>query len=119
MSNYRNESEDLSRAFKALGNPHRLAIVRTLIDRAFDCCDAEGGCNFDPATCNVGELAAAVDVAPSTTSHHLKELEAAGLIERRREGRRLLVRIEPGLLERLRRILQIPEGRTSGNGDGA
>lgn len=108
MSNIRNDNASYSRAFKALGNPHRLAIVRRLLEREFDCCDGSTPCTFDPDACNVGELADAVDVAPSTTSHHLKELEAAGLIERRREGRRLLCRVDPGVLERLRSILRTP-----------
>lgn len=34
-----------------------------------------------------GELAEAIGVAPSTASHHLAELEAAGLVERTRDGR--------------------------------
>lgn len=106
----------MSAAFKALGNPHRLAIVRRLIEHEFDCCDGETACTFDPDACNVGELAASVDIAPSTTSHHLKELEAAGVIERRREGRRLLCRVEPGLLERLREILRTPHSE-DGNGE--
>lgn len=34
-----------------------------------------------------GELAEAIGVAPSTASHHLADLEAAGLVERSRDGR--------------------------------
>lgn len=101
-------TDDLSVAFKALGNPHRLRIVRLLLERDWACCDRERpeDCTLDPASCNVGELAERLDVAPSTTSHHLKELERAGLLERRREGRRLYCRVDTSTLRRLREALE-------------
>lgn len=101
-------TDDLSTAFKALGNPHRLAIVRLLLERDWACCDRERpeGCTLDPASCNVGELAARLEVAPSTTSHHLKELERAGLLERERDGRRLYCRVNTDTLARLREALE-------------
>jgi DNA-binding transcriptional ArsR family regulator len=40
---------------------------------------------------SAGEIAAAIGCAPSTVSHHLDRLQWAGLIERRRSGRRILV----------------------------
>lgn len=105
-------TDGLSTAFKALGNPHRLAIVRLLLERDWACCDRERpeDCTLDPASCNVGELADRLSVAPSTTSHHLKELERAGLLEREREGRRLYCRVNTDILDRLRSALE-PAGR--------
>ena len=58
---------------EALGNPTRLAIYRLLV---------RAGSQGRP----VGRIQAALDVAPSTLSHHLKHLEMAGLIIRRKEG---------------------------------
>ena len=43
-----------------------------------------------PAT--AGELAELLHAVPSVASHHLRALEAAGLITRTREGRRVRVR---------------------------
>ncbi|MFW6201278.1 MAG: ArsR/SmtB family transcription factor [Gemmatimonadota bacterium] len=99
--------DELSRAFKALGHPHRLAIVRWLLGRTLECCEAERveDCTMDPASCNAGELVEAVDVAPSTLSHHLKELENAGLVERVRDGRYILCRVRRDRLAELGRFL--------------
>ena len=99
--------EELSRAFRALGHPHRLTIVLALLGRAMACCAGEraDACERDPASCNVGELATLVDIAPSTLSHHLKELQDAGVIERARDGRFLYCRVNDGLLDELVSVL--------------
>lgn len=96
-----------SDAFRALGHPHRLTIVERLRERALSCCETERveDCALDPASCNVGALAEAVPCAPSTLSHHLKELEAAGIIERERDGRQLFCRLNEARLAELRRFL--------------
>lgn len=98
---------DPSDAFRALGHPHRLAIVRELRRRTLDCCEGERveDCTLDPASCNVGALAETVPCAPSTLSHHLKELERAGIIERARDGRRLLCRLNEARMAELARYL--------------
>ncbi|MBD3222225.1 metalloregulator ArsR/SmtB family transcription factor, partial [bacterium] len=54
--------------FKALANPTRLRLLNLLAD--------------EPAC--VEELASALDLAPSTVSHHLKTLTRAGMVEARR-----------------------------------
>ncbi len=100
--------EALSRAFRALGHPHRLTIVGALLGRAVACCSDErtDECALDPASCNVGELATLVYIAPSTLSHHLKELQDAGVIERSREGRFLYCRVNQPLLDALTAVLR-------------
>ncbi len=65
---------DAVRALAALANPHRLAVFRALV-RAGD----EG--------LSAGELAAVAGIAASALTFHSKELERAGLIATRREGR--------------------------------
>lgn len=98
---------NLSEAFKALGHPHRLVIVRRLIDQSLSCrADSEESCGLDPACCDFGELAEELEVSKSTVSHHLKELYHAGLIERQREGRRLYCRINRERVEQLRAFLK-------------
>lgn len=62
--------EHLVRFFKVLGEPNRLKIVGFLARR--------------PHT--VEELATLLDVGPSTVSHHLSKLSAAGLVGARAEG---------------------------------
>lgn len=97
----------VSRAFRALGHPHRLAVVRRLMREAFACCEGEAAeaCSFEVGSCNVGALAEVVGCAPSTLSHHLKILEEAGIIERSRRGRELLCRLNQERLTELSRCL--------------
>ena len=98
MSNYSNDIQTRATMFKALGNPHRLAIFQRLTT----CCDPGTICKVD-ATLHftVGEIGEDLDIAPSTISHHLKELFRAGLIETRRNGKNIECWIEPETLEQL------------------
>jgi len=104
---------ELSEAFKALGSPHRLRIVRRLLEGELACCEASRpqDCALDPGSCNVGELAELLDISPSTTSHHLKELERTGLLERARDGRHIYCRVNRRMLERLRKVLEPEENK--------
>ena len=100
--------DELSQAFKALGHPHRLALVRRLIDEALSCkASSENECSFDPACCDFATLASELGVGKSTVSHHLKELYHAGLIERFRDGRRVYCRVNEARLEELRDFLNL------------
>ena len=85
MSNYRTiDTQDLSEIFKALSNPNRLQIFQRLLN----CCEPGTVCSAN--TLNgfcVGELGDDLAVAPSTLSHHIKELQRAGLIKTQRRGK--------------------------------
>lgn len=85
-------------AFKALSNPHRLALFQRLMS----CCEPGTVCNADEAAryC-VGDLGKGMDIAPSTLSHHLKELKHAGLIQMQREGKTIQCWVEPDVLREL------------------
>jgi DNA-binding transcriptional ArsR family regulator len=61
-------------ALVALAQEHRLAIFRLLVK--------EGTAGL-PA----GEIGARIGVSPTSASFHLKELDRAGLIEAKRQGR--------------------------------
>jgi ArsR family transcriptional regulator len=99
---------DLSEAFKALGHPHRLALVRRLIDQAMTCeAPSDEACTLDPACCDFGELAEEIGVGKPTVSHHLKVLRQADLIERIQEGRRVHCRINEDRLADLRSFLSL------------
>jgi ArsR family transcriptional regulator len=92
--------EELAELFKALSNKHRLIIFHELLhreglalisDEQACCCHPHGeGC------CCVGELGRKVALAPSTISHHIKELKNAGLIDVRREGSYLYCSVNKG-----------------------
>ena len=99
-------------AFKALGNPQRLKVVRLLLEKRIECAaDPDVDCTKDPASCNVGEILSELDVQASTLTHHLKELEHAGLIERGRSGRYRYCRVREERLEEIVRFLGIREDR--------
>lgn len=66
-------------AFKALGEPRRVEIMRLL--------------RSGPRA--VGEIATEVDVTQQAASQHLAVLSKAGLVEARREGTRALYSIRP------------------------
>ena len=85
MSKYKTfKPEELAKAFKALSNPNRLQIFQRLLG----CCELGTVCSAD--TLNgfcVGDLGEDLAIASSTLSHHIKELQHAGLIKTRRRGK--------------------------------
>ena len=84
--------------FKALSNPHRLRIFL----RLFAQCPPGGTCCADPTLLScVGDLGRRLAIAPSTVSHHLKELRQAGLIRMDRRGRRVACSLDPRVVEDL------------------
>ena len=81
--------------FKALSNPHRLQIFNILTG----CCEPGTLCTPDEMmSCCVGDLDSQLNIASSTLSHHLKELNRAGLIEMQREGKQVFCSINPATL---------------------
>ncbi len=87
MSNYRNvNAKEMADSFKALSNPNRLQIFQRLLS----CCEPGTACSADTVNgfC-VGELGEDLAVAPSTLSHHIKELQHAGLIKTQRRGKNI------------------------------
>ena len=85
------DTAHLAEIFKALSNPHRLRIFMRLVS----CCAPEGSCcaESDMNTC-AGEIGKDLGIAPSTVSHHLKELRVAGLIRTERRGKTVQYRID-------------------------
>jgi ArsR family transcriptional regulator len=98
MSNYRNDTESFAAQFKALSNPHRLALFRRLAS----CCPPGTSCSTEDAVrYSVGQLGADIDISISTLSHHLKELNRAGLVQMARKGKQVECWVAPQTLERL------------------
>ncbi|MHB1214665.1 MAG: ArsR/SmtB family transcription factor [Thiobacillus sp.] len=98
MSNSRNNSGELVEQFKALGNQHRLA----LFSRLAACCPPGTSCSTEEAArlC-IGQLGEDLDISPSTLSHHIKELNRAGLVQMARRGKQVECWVDPRTLERL------------------
>lgn len=110
MSNYK--TNQFAEMFKALSNPHRLVLFRRLITCCTPgtCCSTEEQVKF----C-VGELGDGLEIAPSTLSHHLKELNRSGLIQMTRRGKNVECWVEPKVLQQLSDffISEITEGESS------
>ena len=77
-------SDPLSAAFAALADPTRRAILERLADG-----EAPGG-----------ELAEPFASTPQAVSRHLKVLEQSGLVTRRIDKQRRIIRLNPAALKR-------------------
>lgn len=86
-----------------LSSARRTAILKALADpRRFQLLEkiAKAGC---PLGCS--EARAALPISAATLSHHIKELETAGLIHVRREGKFHFLTLRPGVLTGLTGLL--------------
>lgn len=95
MSKSRHEQiEQYAEIFKALSNPNRLRIFLRLMA----CCAPGTVHTVENGAACVGEIAQGLDLAPSTVSHHIKELYRAGLIRIKRQGQNVECWIDPAVL---------------------
>ena|ERR1022692_2490447 len=82
-----------------LTRARRTAILKALADpRRFELLEriAKAGC---PLGCTAAR--AALPISAATLSHHIKELETAGLIHVERQGKFHFLTVKPGVLEAL------------------
>ncbi len=93
---------DVALLFKALSDPTRLAVFQCI-----RCCGPACGYDTDSGTCcgTCAGVAACyvrcqVPCAPSTLTHHLNELRAAGLITTEKRGRVVYCRVCPDAVAR-------------------
>ena len=104
-NNKNNDAEELAELFKALANPHRLKIFIGLAS----CCRQGQACAPSMRAC-VGDLGDGLELAPSTVSHHLKELRQAGLIHMKRAGQNVECWADPDALQRLSDFFRLAGG---------
>ncbi len=91
----------LSRAFRALSNDNRLRLFLNLWrESRLDL--AKGRVH----ECFLSPLLRGLSIGAPTVSHHVKELEDAGLIMTHREGKQLAVSVNPGMLAELRAVFE-------------
>ncbi|MGA8830687.1 MAG: ArsR/SmtB family transcription factor [Desulfomonilaceae bacterium] len=112
MSNYQtHDLERYSEVFKALSNPNRLAIFLHLVA----CCPPGTSCSFEEEVQRcIGDLGKGLQIAPSTISHHIKELRIAGLIHVAKKGRFTKCWVDA---ETVRRLTDLLNGRFALDGD--
>ena len=90
-----------------LRDAQRTAILKALADpRRFELLEriAKNNC---PLGCS--EALAEMPISAATLSHHIKELESAGLIEVRREGKYAFLSLRPGVLQSVASTLFLME----------
>lgn len=105
MSNYKTfNPNELADSFKALSNPNRLQIFQRLLN----CCEPGTVCSANTVNgfC-VGELGEDLAVAPSTLSHHIKELQHAGLIKTQRKGKNVECFVDPSKVKMLKEFFAV------------
>jgi ArsR family transcriptional regulator len=85
---------------KALADPRRYELLERI---------AKAGC---PLGC--AQALAALPISAATLSHHIKELETAGLIDVRREGKFAYLSLKAGVLAALAASLTALETRSCG-----
>lgn len=101
------EARELAQAFRALGNPHRLAIYLRLLRHA----EIQGASVLH--SCALQELIDKLDIGAPTISHHIKELVAANLISVTREGKYLRCALNEPMRQRLAGTFDILAHQTS------
>lgn len=84
--------EDRAEILKALAHPTRLIMIETMCDEGEIC---------------VGDLVEMVGCDQSTISKHLVVLKAAGLVEHKKQGQRMLYRLA---LPKVAELLDCVEG---------
>ncbi|MBT2264395.1 ArsR/SmtB family transcription factor [Rhodococcus erythropolis] len=89
---------DLSRMFKALGDPVRLRLLSLVASH-------EGG---EACVCDISDT---FDLSQPTISHHLKVLRQAGLLDCERRGTWVYYWVIPAALQQLSAVLLV-EGST-------
>ena len=77
---------------KALADPARLRLVDHLLAQP----------DREACTC---DLAPVIGLSEPTTSHHLKQLLAAGLLSKRRDGMNVYYRLVPDAVNAVARVL--------------
>lgn len=98
---------DLSKVFKALGDPTRFAIFELVRD-----CGHPDGCSDDEVSDSLSGIAERFHLSLSTVSHHVKELRTAGVITCEKRGQRLFCWVEPDVLRELEAFAKGAAART-------
>lgn len=99
------EVEELAAMFKALSNPNRLRLYLELLPHLQSgniCSSSEEQVD----SCQK-EIAQRMELAPSTVSHHFKELKNAKFIFIKRRGKSVDIQINTHALEQIRAFLNI------------
>lgn len=118
MSNSKTfDIEQTADRLRALSNPNRLQIFVQLTQS----CEPGASCSADEEGMRrcVGELGQDLGLAPSTVSHHIKELRQAGLIRVERRGQNIHCWVDADVIRSLADFFQASSNACSGSGEAA
>ncbi|MFV0634613.1 ArsR/SmtB family transcription factor [Demequina sp.] len=88
------DPEQIAARLRALGDANRVRILQELA-----CCEGHALTTTD--------LAGLLALSAATANHHLRQLEAAGLVTAHRDGARVLYRLEADHVRALAAVLTI------------
>jgi ArsR family transcriptional regulator len=111
------DADHTATRLKALSNPNRLRIFVQLTQS----CRPGASCSADEEGMRrcVGELGQDLGLAPSTVSHHIKELRQAGLIRVERRGQNMHCWIDADVVRSLADFFQRSLAACSGSDEAA
>jgi DNA-binding transcriptional ArsR family regulator len=87
---------ELTKIFKALSDPKRLAIFQLVRD-----CGKPEGCSDAEVSDNLSQIAERFGLSLSTVSHHVRELRNSGLITCEKRGQQLHCWVDQDALKQL------------------
>lgn len=95
-------TNQLTKIYKALSNENRLEIFLSILKS--DEKNFEAGCD-----CPISLVIQKLGIGAPTISHHLKELNNAGLIETKKEGKFLVAHVNRELLNEMKTAFDFSE----------
>jgi DNA-binding transcriptional ArsR family regulator len=99
------DERKMARVFKALSNPNRLSLYLKIAEKC-----QERFASGD--VCYVTDIIIdSLKIGAPTISHHLKELEDAGLITTERRGKYLVANVNPEMVDRVGQVMAIGKGK--------
>ncbi|MEY3806490.1 MAG: hypothetical protein RIR69_1302 [Actinomycetota bacterium] len=90
----KDDAVELAVRLKALADPARLQLLSYLLDQP----------GQEACTC---ELAPVLDLSEPTVNHHLKKMEAAGLLARERRGMNVHYKVVPEAIHAVAQTLHV------------
>lgn len=94
------DTKRMAKVFKALSHPNRLELYLKIAE-AHEASFAAG------SECFVSDIIDSLKIGAPTISHHIKELENAGLISTDKKGKFLVCKVNQEIVEEVNNILAL------------